>query len=87
VTPDLGDLLMAHSSWFIYGSMLRIYKHYTLNVAVGAMRSASFSSYPGVLSSLDDFYLHDTGIVLLQTTNSVFNSTLYEQVRVPASII
>jgi len=86
VTPDLSDILLAHSSWFIYGSMLRIYKHYTLNVAVGAMRTSSFSSYPGVLSSLDDFYLHDTGLVLLQTTNSVFNATLYEEVR-PGSLL
>lgn len=86
VTGDLKDILMAHSSWFIYSSMLRIYKHYTLRVAAGHMTSASFSSYPGVLSSLDDFYMHDTGLVLLQTTNSIFNAELYRHTA-PQSLL
>ena len=33
VMPGLEDLLFAHSSWFTYGSMLRIYKRYSFNLA------------------------------------------------------
>ena len=27
VTPDLSNLFMAHSSWYTYSNMNRIYKH------------------------------------------------------------
>ena len=40
----------------------------------------SFSSYPGFLVSLDDFYIMDTGLTMLQTTNSIINQSLYELV-------
>jgi len=75
--PDFSDLFMAHSSWFTYASMNRIYKHYSFSVATpSAAKRSSFSSYPGILSSLDDFYLLDSGIALTQTTNSIFNNEL-----------
>ena len=47
---DLGDLLMAHSSWFTYAGMTRIYKHYEFALRHPAMRmqKASFSSYAGM---------------------------------------
>jgi len=83
VTPGLEDLLFAHSSWFTYGAMLRIYKHYSFELAEPAWQgsSTSFSSYPGILSSVDDFYLtKETNLAVVQTTNSIFNQTLYDQV-------
>ncbi|KAH8067868.1 hypothetical protein JL720_12368 [Aureococcus anophagefferens] len=53
---------------FHYAMMNRIYKHYSLPGVPGA--SQSFSSYPGTLSSFDDFYLiKETSLVILQTTN------------------
>lgn len=66
VTPDFSDIMVGHSSWFVYGNMNRIYKTYTLPVAQsgsGAYHSvvSSFSSYFGYLESLDDFYMSTTG--------------------------
>ena len=57
VTDDYGELYFAHSSFFTFGNMLRIYKHYDVPAdGSGARRRLSFSSYPGYLESLDDFY-------------------------------
>ena len=81
VADDLSDIFFGHSSWFVYSNMLRYYKTYdftSLKVDIPSKRT-SFSSYPGMISSLDDFYLnHDTGLSMLQTTNNVFNTKLYD---------
>ncbi|XP_048758245.2 phospholipase B-like 1 [Ostrea edulis] len=77
------DIFMSHSSWFVYQATMRIYKHYNFNVrdpATSAKR-VSFSSYPGFLESLDDFYHMSSNMVMLQTTNNVFNKTLYNYVK------
>jgi hypothetical protein len=51
-----------------------------------AGRAMSFSSYPAYLSSLDDWYaVWDSGIAVLETTNNVFNKSLYAAV-VPQSL-
>ena len=47
-------------SWYTYSAMNRIYKHYAFNISRSpATTVMSFSSYPGYLSSLDDFYIMD----------------------------
>jgi hypothetical protein len=71
VADDFSELYFGHSSWFHYSNMLRIYKHYDLDFS-GAV---SFSSYPGMLSSLDDFYLlHSREMAVTQTTNGACGS-------------
>jgi len=45
-----------------------------------ASKHMAMSSYPGYLESLDDFYIMDSGLAMLQTTNSVPNQTLYDLV-------
>jgi len=82
VTAGFENILMSHSSWFSYSATARIFKHYQLNVAntQTASQRMSFSSYPGFLESLDDFYLLSSGLVMLQTTNNIFNESLYKLV-------
>ncbi|KAJ7992604.1 hypothetical protein DPEC_G00280410 [Dallia pectoralis] len=80
--PGFENLLFAHSSWYTYAATMRIYKHWDFNLierntATGML---SFSSYPGFLVSLDDFYLLGSGLMMTQTTNNVFNSSLFSQV-------
>lgn len=47
----------------------------------------SFASYPGYLSSLDDYYtVWSSGMVVLETSNSILNSSLYSLVQ-PQSLL
>lgn len=77
--PGFENLLFAHSSWYTYAATMRIYKHWDFNVSEPntATGKLSFSSYPGFLVSLDDFYLLGNGLMMTQTTNNVFNSSLF----------
>ncbi|XP_071400146.1 phospholipase B-like 1, partial [Centroberyx affinis] len=81
VLPGFENLLFAHSSWYTFAATMRIYKHWDFRLsdthtATGKM---SFSSYPGFLMSLDDFYLLGSGLLMTQTTNSVFSSSLFSR--------
>lgn len=88
LTGDFSDLFMAHSSWFTYSNTDRIFKHYHLKFkdASTAARRVSLSSYPGFLESLDDFYLLDSGLGWVQTTNSVLDHSVYDDVK-PQSLL
>eukprot|EP00933_Yihiella_yeosuensis_P021248 TRINITY_DN16861_c0_g1_i1.p1 TRINITY_DN16861_c0_g1~~TRINITY_DN16861_c0_g1_i1.p1 ORF type:complete len:581 (-),score=106.92 TRINITY_DN16861_c0_g1_i1:191-1861(-) len=87
VPGDFEDLFMAHSSWFSYGDTDRIFKHYhfEFHAATGANR-ISFSSYPGYLESLDDFYMMDSGLGMVQTSNNLLNNTLLKLIK-PESLL
>ncbi len=85
LTPGYEDLLYGHSTWFTYKSLLRVFKHYTLHLADNAVasHSVSFSSYPGYLVSVDDYYaLGDSNLIVLETTNQIFDMSLYNRVGV-----
>ncbi|KAL9959898.1 hypothetical protein ACROYT_G033271 [Oculina patagonica] len=88
ILPGYEDIFAGHSSWFEYGATMRIYKHYYFNLkdpSTGAKRM-SFSSYAGYLVSLDDFYIMDSGLIMVQTTNSMFNNSLLKYVS-PESLL
>ena len=82
ITPEIDNLFIGHSSWFIYQNTLRIFKRYKFNFETvkTAENHMMFSSYPGYLESLDDFYVMNSGLAMLQTTNGIPNTTLYDYV-------
>ena len=64
----------------------RIWKSYKMPLALGGATitgsEMSFSSYPGYLSSLDDTYMiWSSGMAVIETTNSIFNTSLYSLVK------
>jgi len=82
LTEDNSDILMAHNSWEDYVEMLRVYKHYQFHLSESAKMAAprsSFSSYPGMLSSTDDFYMMSSGLAVIETTVNLMEDSLLEK--------
>ncbi len=44
----------------------------------GVYGQMSFSSYPGQLESMDDFYMLSSNMTVIETTNQIFNTSLYD---------
>uniref|UniRef100_A0A1B6E6W8 Phospholipase B-like n=1 Tax=Clastoptera arizonana TaxID=38151 RepID=A0A1B6E6W8_9HEMI len=90
--PDLSDLYVAHNTWTGYQWMLRQVKKYKLNYHISNNLSdiipgntMVFSGYPGTLPSIDDFYIINTGLVVLETTIGNENKTLWNDYDNPVN--
>eukprot|EP01061_Rhynchopus_euleeides_P031823 TRINITY_DN526_c0_g1_i3.p2 TRINITY_DN526_c0_g1~~TRINITY_DN526_c0_g1_i3.p2 ORF type:complete len:536 (+),score=260.16 TRINITY_DN526_c0_g1_i3:43-1650(+) len=88
VTGNFSDLFMGHSSWYTYAATNRVFKHYNLGYTSSnvAAKKVSFSSYPGYLESLDDFYMMSSGLGMVQTSISFSNKDLYDLIT-PESLL
>ncbi|KAJ4459867.1 putative Phospholipase B [Paratrimastix pyriformis] len=80
---DRSDILISHNLWATLESMLRIFKHYHIPLRHPSVQATrvSFSSHPGFVYSLDDFYILDSGLVVLETSNLLLNSSLLELIQ------
>ena len=88
--PGYSDLYIAQDTWNSYQSMLRTLKKYTFayhwddtkrseHLIPG--QTMSFSSYPGLIYSGDDFYLISTGLAVTETTIGNSNKDLWKFVK------
>lgn len=68
LAPQNNELFLAHTTWEPFSEMTRIWKVYDFPLKDTAARKISFSSYPGCVSSTDDYYLIDTGLAITETT-------------------
>jgi len=88
LAPNYEDLFVAQDTWSSTNTMNRIMKDYNFKYfdkAIGNKRIL-FSSYPGVTHSLDDFWLIDNGLVVIETTMHCWNQTQFEKCS-PESIL
>ncbi|NXE38537.1 PLBLB protein, partial [Ptilorrhoa leucosticta] len=92
--PGHQDLLVAHDTWTSYQAMLRIIKKYTLPFRTSAGGKAQipgsvqvFSSYPGTIFSVDDFYILSSGLVTLETTIGNNNPALWKYLDPRGSVL
>jgi len=61
------DLIAGHVSFGDYGEMVRIMKTYKLNFG-SAVSQVTMSSYPGCVSSTDDYFITGKGFVAMSTS-------------------
>ncbi|XP_042895278.1 putative phospholipase B-like 2 [Parasteatoda tepidariorum] len=88
------DIFFSHVTWTNYNSMLRILKKYSFQYHSALFEGAplipghtySFSSYPGLVFSLDDFYLISSGLAVMETSLENTNTTLWQYIR-PSTIL
>lgn len=80
---NYNDLLVGHTTWDDYSEMLRSYKVYDFeffnNQDLKSVKM-TFSSYPGTISSTDDFYVMNGSLVVTETTLEILNENAYSLV-------
>jgi len=81
-TEDQKELFSAQTTWSVYVNMIRTYKIYTFHLSNPSTmaKTVSFSSYPGCLTSVDDFFITSKNLAIMQTTNGIYNTSLYNYV-------
>lgn len=80
ILDDGSDLFVAHNSWTTYSWMLRVLKKYHFQYRDIAGQSITFSSYPGIIFSIDDFYLISSGLAVTETSIGNYNQSLWSNV-------
>jgi len=83
LTPDNKDIFVGHTTWDDYSKMTRVFKYYNFPLE-GASTMATkigFSSYPGVVSSTDDYYVMSSGLTVMDTSLEILNPALYDKVQ------
>ena len=85
--PNSTDLYVSHDTWNTYQFMLKILKKYKMPLRKVPKGEAipgidmSFSSYPGVIYSGDDFNITSSGLTVLETTIGNSNPELWKFVK------
>ncbi|XP_013380031.1 putative phospholipase B-like 2 isoform X2 [Lingula anatina] len=91
--PGNKDLYVSHDTWSSFQSMLRILKKYDFGYKIqdsGPLipgKVMTFSSYPGVIYSGDDYYLISSGLVSQETTIGNNNDKLWKYVKPTYSVL
>jgi len=82
LAPSNGDLLVGHTTWSDYSKMTRVFKYYDFHLPLSFQSSEliGFSSYPGCVSSTDDFYMMDSGLTVMDTSLEVLNPKVYDRI-------
>jgi hypothetical protein len=78
LTKNFSDIYFAHDAWSNYSDMFGTLKDYHLPVGNFSAKQIVMSTRPGKLSSYDDYYIADSGLLVLETTMSLLNPDLYQ---------
>lgn len=73
------ELFTGHNMWWSFGALMPVFKTFVWGNATIQM-----TSYPGTLSSVDDFYSMSSShqkLVVMETTNNIFRTELYDLLK------
>lgn len=75
------DLLVGHTTWDDYSKMTRVFKYYKfpLHASDTAANHIAMSSYPGAVSSTDDYYVMDSGLTVTDTSIEVLEPAVWSR--------
>ncbi len=85
IKADGSDMYAGHTTWRSFGIINKMYKYVTMPNLKNPI-AVSYASSPGFLSSKDDYYVTSNGLVVMETTNSLFNKELYKFIT-PKSVL
>ena len=88
LSANYSDVYFGHNTWSNYVNMIRIFKEYSIHFETIPVKTNAvmFSSYPGTLGSIDDYYVTSSKLAVIETTNSIFENSLYDKI-VPESLL
>ena len=81
VAPDFSDVWFGHTTWSGYNRLIKMFKEYRYYPGEKFPVKANtilVSGYPGVINSNDDFYITSANLYVAETTNNVFNTSLFD---------
>ena len=83
ITADFSEIFFSHDTWSQYETMLRLYKSFLTvtpsgESAANALADIHYSGYPGQIASIDDYYITSQKLAIMETTNDIFNDTLWD---------
>ncbi|KAF8374452.1 hypothetical protein PRIPAC_80881, partial [Pristionchus pacificus] len=83
VAPGNNDLFVSQVVMGPFQNMLRVLKLYKFDYESDLYpgHGTSFSSYPGLLYSCDDFALMTSGLAVIETTITLYDTALFHKVR------
>jgi hypothetical protein len=81
VTSEYNDVLCGHTTWDDYSKMTRIFKYYKFKFKGGKTfgKHIAMSSYPGCVSSTDNFYMINSGLLVMDTSLEILNPRIYDR--------
>uniref|UniRef100_A0A1I8A841 Phospholipase B-like n=2 Tax=Steinernema glaseri TaxID=37863 RepID=A0A1I8A841_9BILA len=83
VSPGNKDLFISQVTMSGFESMIRVLKLYKFGYdkKMYPGHTITFSSYPGMLYSSDDFALASSGLAMIETTVNIFDEKLFERIK------
>ena len=81
------DIYFAHDSWTDYRSLHAVIKNYNLPCDEFISPRVSLSTQLGLISSVDDWFINERGLLVLETTFTLQNRSLYTSYVTPKSVM